>query len=471
MRIARPLPLLCSVSLSLGLVGCATTKPTPPPPRPVQSTPSPSTTNQLPDVCVDPALMAPLPKEAAVQRGNRRYVLLEQKLQRHQQAGEAEEAIKTLIALGRLSHRRLHKPDVALTHYTEALQLAHGRNDDEAEGRVLMLMSWAQMALKRHPDAIQTLAKAQDLYGKMRRPISLAAATALAAAPYFHMGARDRAEAALTTATQTLEPQREGAKEPAQQIEVGRALLAVGAGHSLLGDKLKSEVALQDALGLFVNAGAFREQAEALDRLADMYRETGQWERAVAYFGEELKAQARLGNDDGRADCLMDIGEARLQLGDHQGALEAYKEARALYDQLKAEGDEAEALTKMGNAYMLMGQSPLAFASYFQSLKHARDTGRPARLADSLDDVAEAYMRLGDYQRALHCSQRELQIWQQIGEQERSAHALLDISESLIKLGQKPQARQALEDGLRYCTAAKRPACEATLRKKLDATY
>lgn len=477
MRIAPhlTLPLLGTLSLSACLLlvaGCPAT-PTKPSPPPVSAQPGPSASpsgDQLPDICVDPSLVAPL--DATVSdRPNRRYVMLEQKLARHQQAGEAEAAIDTMQALGRLSQRRLHKPEVALAHYTEALKLANGRGDQEREGRVLVLMSWAQIAAKRFPDAIQTLAKAQDLYGKMRRPVSLAMATALSAAPYFHMGARDRAETALTTATQLLEPQRKKATDRPAQLEVGRALMAVGAGHSLLGDKLKSEMALQDALALFVTASDNREQAEALNRIADMYREANDWDRAAAYFSDEIQAEARLGNDDGRADALMDMGEARMKLGEFQRALDAYKEARAVYDQLKAEADEADALTKMGNAYMQLGQRPLAFASYFQSLKHARDSGRPARLADSLDDVAEAYMHLGDYQRALHCSQRELQIWQQLGEPEKSAHALLDVGESYAKLGQKAQARQAFEDGLRFCTAAKRPTCEAALRKKLDATY
>ena len=121
----------------------------------------------IPEVCDDAVLMAPLPSENAnFSRAFARYAHLEEKYRTTLQARDLQTAYDTLINLGRLAMRRLHKPEVAIVHFGEARTLAAQLGDQTKEADALLYTGQAQLR--------RTLLRMRSSHSGRRRQIGRA---------------------------------------------------------------------------------------------------------------------------------------------------------------------------------------------------------------------------------------------------------------------------------------------------------
>ena len=68
------------------------------------------------------------------------------------------------MSLGRLSLRRLNKPDVAIAHFSEARTLAAQIGEPAKEADALVFTAQAQVRRTLYSDAVTTLGQAQAIY-------------------------------------------------------------------------------------------------------------------------------------------------------------------------------------------------------------------------------------------------------------------------------------------------------------------
>lgn len=453
----------------LGLLALGCPPPAEQRPDPIPNSGGP-TKEPLPEVCDDAVLMAPLSADRnGFGRAFARYNHLEEQYKAKLAARDLLAAYESLIRLGRLSLRRLHKPDVAFVHFGEARSLATQLGDQPREAEALAYMGRAQTQRTLYGDALATFTQAQALYKKQNMPLAESRVLALMAVAYHHTKNPQKAVALVGQADNVVRAVK--ADDRQVRMAVGRSLMAIGAARNVLSDLRRAEDAFQQALAAFVASSDFREQAQALEEIAEIHSKAGNHEKAAAYFQETYAAWHKLGHSDGQADALLDLGDELLELGQKDLALDAFIKARALYSQAGQEGDSAAALGRMGRAYAALGQQAQAFGSFFQALSLARTSGRPARLAAVLHNVASTYSSMGDHERAVRCSQRAFQFWQEIGEQDDAARALIDVGDSYVKLGDLRGARDNYDRALGICRALSDLACEATVRKKLDQAH
>ena len=455
------------LGLGLLLVGCppaAEVRPDPvvPPGGPAKE--------PLPEVCADAVLMAPLPSGAGgYGRAFARYSHLEELYKKKITDRDLDGAYSTLIRLGRLSLRRLRKPDVAMVHFAEARALATQMGDASKEAEALLYTGQAQIRRTQYQDAVKSLEQTVALYKKLNKPIAEAQAMATLSRAHHHLKNTQKAMGLLGQADNMVRPIK--SEDRLVRMALGRTLMAIGSARNLMGDDRRAEDAYQQALAAFVSSSDFPEQARALEEIGEIHEKAGRHERAAAYFQEAYAAWSKLGDYDGQADALLDLGDELLALSQKDLALDAFIKARAFYEKVGQEADSSAALGRMGKAYAALGNKPQAFASFFQAMSLARASNRPARLAQVLEEVSTTYASMGEYEQAVRCSQRAFQFWQEMGEQDDAARALIGVGDLYVKLGDLRGARDNYDRALGICRALSDLSCEATVRKKLDLSH
>jgi len=424
----------------------------------------------IPEVCDDPVLMAPLAAEQSnYSRAFARYVRLEEKYRSKIQERDLVAAYDALVSMGRLSMRRLRKPDVAIAHFGEARTLATQLGAPAKEADALLYAGQAQLRRTLYSDALTTLGQAQAMYKKLNMPVAESRTMAMVGLVYFHLKNQPKAVALVGQAENNIRAIH--SEERLARMAQGRALMAIGGARNAFGELKRAEDAFQEALAAFVGSSDFREQALALEEIAEIHVKAGNHEKAAAYFQEAYAVWSKVGHTDGQADTLLDLGDELFALGQKDLALTMYTKARALYEQIGQEGDSSAALGRMGRAYAALGQKAQAFASFFQALSLARASHRPTRLASVLHDVSATYSTMGDYDHAVRCSQRAFQFWQELGEQDEAVQALTEVGDNYLKLGDLRGARDNYDRALGICRALTDLSCEVTLRKRLDQAH
>ncbi|MBH22953.1 MAG: hypothetical protein CMH57_00570 [Myxococcales bacterium] len=229
------------------------------------------------------------------------------------------------------------------------------------------------------------------------------------------------------------------------QEEVARAYVKIGEIHQDLGNSEEAEASFKAALSSYEelkeraegaspskavakldkNGALDRGRADSLYGLADLYRDTGDYDRAESHFkraskviAARLKASAR---DDEARQIKEKIFQARgklaKQLGDQEQAAEFFMTVLKIRDERAEEHPkDDEALRSLASSYYTLGNLRLdqgkvkeSHALYTESLKLRErmvglkpgNTGYRKRLATGYVGVGIAEELIGDYDEAL----------------------------------------------------------------------
>jgi tetratricopeptide (TPR) repeat protein len=140
-------------------------------------------------------------------------------------------------------------------------------------------------------------------------------------------------------------------------------------------------------------------QAEVTNALGLAYQLLGQLDDAVKRFREAAEQRRALGDRDGLAVAQKNLGNALLAKGDVGGAERALADALTVQQELQP-ARVAELETAYGALEEERGRYPAALERYKRALKLRQDLGDEAALAESRDDVGYTYYLLGDYDNA-----------------------------------------------------------------------
>ena len=108
---------------------------------------------------------------------------------------------------------------------------------------------------------------------------------------------------------------------------------------------------------------------------------------------QHLAIAREIGDRNGEADSLGNLGAAYLSLGQYQRAIELHEQSLAIKREIGDRKGEANSLGNLGIAYKSLGQYPQAIELYEQSLAIKREIGNRNGEATSLFNLAAVLAR------------------------------------------------------------------------------
>ena len=138
-----------------------------------------------------------------------------------------------------------------------------------------------------------------------------------------------------------------------------------------------------------------KERAIIYTNLALAYRQTGQIDRAIAYWDEAIKiyrSQADATTRQPLAGLLTEQAQAYSSLGQHRRAITLLESAIELAQQNRERLTESAAQGALGNAYWALGDYEKALAAHETTLKIARELNNVSYVATALNNLGNVYV-------------------------------------------------------------------------------
>ena len=201
--------------------------------------------------------------------------------------------------------------------------------------------------------------------------------------------------------------------------------------------------------------------------LGETYRETGEYDKALEIFTENLKQATELNNKQGEANSLNGVGLVHWRKSEEDIALEYYNRSYEVYDELgdkkgmgnllnaiaiiyNNQGKRKEALeyygrsltiaevlddkiqmgrvlNNIGNVHTNKGDYELALDYQFRSLKVREEAGYNRGIGFGLGNIGRLYYLKGDYEQALDYQNRSLKVREKLGDKYGIALSLYNI--------------------------------------------
>ncbi len=154
---------------------------------------------------------------------------------------------------------------------------------------------------------------------------------------------------------------------------------------------------------------------------------TADYTLALEYYEKSLTIQEAIGDKNGAANCLNNMGNIHLYQGNYPLALEYYEQSLAIREAIGDKKGIASSLVNIGALYQNRGNYPRALEYYQKTLAIRQEIGDTQGLSTSLNNIGVIYESQGNYSRALEYYQRSLAIEEETGNNQGLAYSLGNI--------------------------------------------
>jgi class 3 adenylate cyclase/predicted ATPase len=189
-------------------------------------------------------------------------------------------------------------------------------------------------------------------------------------------------------------------------------------------------------------------RATALQKLADFYDTTSQYDQAEATANEALALWIEVGNQEGQADILYQLGVLAYYQGDYNKSRPLLEQATAL--QQAIQDIEAEAWSEMyiGMIDLVTGCYSDARHHHEHALELALQRKDGLQMGIHLTNAARVALRLGRYEQALDMFKQALEMKVRVGDRMGQGFAHFGMGRSYLHLGRYDEAETAYETSL-----------------------
>jgi tetratricopeptide (TPR) repeat protein len=196
------------------------------------------------------------------------------------------------------------------------------------------------------------------------------------------------------------------------------------------------------------NLGDRQGEANALDDLGRVQRLAGDYLEATEALTEALGIYRDLSDRRGQANALAGLGAVRYHTGDYPGATQALEEALGIYRDLSDRRGQASTLNDLGAVRRFTGDHRGAAEAREASLRIYRDLGDRLGQASAQSGLGLVRRLTGDYQGATEALEEALGIYRDYGHRRGQANALSYLGVVRRLTGDHRDAAEALEEAL-----------------------
>jgi len=237
-----------------------------------------------------------------------------------------------------------------------------------------------------------------------------------------------------------------------EAFTMGATLLRQGDRQSILGNQPTAHSAFARAAAQFDRAGAMRERAIALGKIADIHRARGELDEALRIrIEEEMPVYEKLGDVRSRAVTFGKIADIHYAHGELDEALRIrIEEEMPVYEKLGDVRERAVTLGKIADIHYARGELDAAPRILIdQLLPVFEKLGDVRSRAVTLGQIAQIHQARGELDQALALNEQRRPIAESLGDLDSLAH--IGFLSARIRLERGDHQRgelQAIHDDL-----------------------
>jgi len=233
-----------------------------------------------------------------------------------------------------------------------------------------------------------------------------------------------------------------GAKEMARAVKVllekGRELIFRGYGREL-------HAHLEAVTGHEVSD---KERADLLTIHAETDTVMGDWRGAEGHLQEALKLYRVLGEREGTAPVLKNLGGLCLRKGETEEAVRIFQESLRVYEELDDRAGIAQIQNNLGVLHWQGGEIDKAKESLENSLTIAETTGDRQGIARSITNLGIIEFQHGDLDIAIDHYDRALALSEELGDRKTRAQLYDNLGEAYRLKGERERALDFFDRGI-----------------------
>lgn len=175
------------------------------------------------------------------------------------------------------------------------------------------------------------------------------------------------------------------------------------------------------------------EAVNCLLHLGIAYNSIGLYETAIKYLNQSLKVTQEIGDRQGEAIALSNLGNTFQLQKQYDTAIYYHLSSLNIAQKISDRRREASFLGNLGNAYYSKCEYDTAIMYYQQSLNIAKKTVNRREEAFSQSNLGNVYFSKGEYDTAISYYQQSLNIAKDIGDIAGQGSSLNNLGAALLK--------------------------------------
>lgn len=212
-------------------------------------------------------------------------------------------------------------------------------------------------------------------------------------------------------------------------------------------------------------------EVKLLNQEGEELKSRGQLTEALETFQRALLISREVGDRQGEAAALSNMGITYVDLGQYSKALEFLQQALAINEEVGNRLDKGTILHNIGGVYLDLGEYAKALDFLQQSLKIRRAVGDSVGASFTLDGIGAVYASLGQYSKALEFHQQALAVCQVVISCTNEGNVLSNIGSLYSSWGQYSKALKFLEQALEVHRAVGARALEGRTLNSIGWIY
>lgn len=286
----------------------------------------------------------------------------------------------TLVLIGEFYSSHFSKPERGLTYYHQAVNLFVALGNIEEAAEALKRIATTYSTLNREIESLKYYKQAMLLWQKAGNSLKAAAALADIGRIYRYLGDIDFAEKVFKQALNVHE-----LKDTYLEIDTELQLAML---YAEQGKALEARKALGRVLPLDETIPNIKHyKSVLLGRVAIVFMRLGNYQKAVEYYTQRLKAEKKARDVSGQAYAWSNLGNAYENLGDLKKAKDAYLSAIDLWEEIRSSAQVDDIRTMVADQAAATYQPAIAVLMQLQESNQAFDMAERARARSLLDQT------------------------------------------------------------------------------------
>jgi CHAT domain-containing protein len=191
-------------------------------------------------------------------------------------------------------------------------------------------------------------------------------------------------------------------------------------------------------------------EGDLLGNIGGVFTTTSDYPEALAYYRRSLALNEQQGakGKDSVSWMLQAIGEVEARQHNYDAALNDYRKALALAEELRNKVTTADLQRDIGEIYELRGEHGSAVDWHNKSLALAEQMNHQRLIADACNSLSFDYYGQGAFERALEFAERASDIVRSTGRREALIDARIHAGRAYRALGRTAEAGGAFEEAV-----------------------